>query len=112
MRSSGRGRTVAEITASTRQVAEGVKSCASITELAAKHQCRNADRGERGRCHCRRADAGRDDHGADVSLGQTGALLTSALQGLEVIKRLGEVGPQVLDVLDPDRHSHQTFRYR
>ena len=34
----GRGRTVAEITASTRQVAEGVKSCASITELAAKHQ--------------------------------------------------------------------------
>ena len=32
------GRTVAEITASTRQVAEGVKSCASITELAAKHQ--------------------------------------------------------------------------
>ena len=34
----GRGGTVAEITASTRQVAEGVKSCASITELAAKHQ--------------------------------------------------------------------------
>jgi glycerol-3-phosphate dehydrogenase (NAD(P)+) len=34
----GRGRTVVEITASTRQVAEGVKSCASITELAAKHQ--------------------------------------------------------------------------
>ena len=33
----GRGHTVAEITASTRQVAEGVKSCASITELAAKH---------------------------------------------------------------------------
>ena len=33
----GRGRTVAEITASTRQVAEGVNSCASITELAAKH---------------------------------------------------------------------------
>ena len=33
----GRGRTVAGITASTRQVAEGVKSCASITELAAKH---------------------------------------------------------------------------
>jgi glycerol-3-phosphate dehydrogenase (NAD(P)+) len=34
----GKGRTVAEITASTRQVAEGVKSCASITQLAAKHQ--------------------------------------------------------------------------
>jgi glycerol-3-phosphate dehydrogenase (NAD(P)+) len=34
----GKGRTVAEITASTRQVAEGVKSCASITELASKHQ--------------------------------------------------------------------------
>jgi glycerol-3-phosphate dehydrogenase (NAD(P)+) len=34
----GRGRTVAEITASTRQVAEGVKSCASITELASRHQ--------------------------------------------------------------------------
>ena len=34
----GKGRTVAEITASTRQVAEGVKSCASITEVAAKHQ--------------------------------------------------------------------------
>lgn len=34
----GKGRTVAEITASTRQVAEGVKSCASITELAAKQQ--------------------------------------------------------------------------
>jgi glycerol-3-phosphate dehydrogenase (NAD(P)+) len=34
----GKGRTVADITASTRQVAEGVKSCASITELAAKHQ--------------------------------------------------------------------------
>ena len=34
----GKGRTVAEITASTRQVAEGVKSCASINELAAKHQ--------------------------------------------------------------------------
>jgi glycerol-3-phosphate dehydrogenase (NAD(P)+) len=33
----GRGRTVVEITASTRQVAEGVKSCASITELAAKN---------------------------------------------------------------------------
>ena len=33
----GRGRTVTEITASTRQVAEGVNSCASITELAAKH---------------------------------------------------------------------------
>jgi glycerol-3-phosphate dehydrogenase (NAD(P)+) len=32
----GRGRTVAEITASTRQVAEGVKSCASIRELAAR----------------------------------------------------------------------------
>jgi glycerol-3-phosphate dehydrogenase (NAD(P)+) len=34
----GKGRTVAEITASTRQVAEGVKSCASITELSARHQ--------------------------------------------------------------------------
>ena len=33
----GRGRTVAEITASTRQVAEGVKSCASIQALAARH---------------------------------------------------------------------------
>jgi glycerol-3-phosphate dehydrogenase (NAD(P)+) len=33
----GRGRTVAEITASTRQVAEGVLSCASIQELAARH---------------------------------------------------------------------------
>lgn len=30
----GRGRTVAQITASTRQVAEGVKSCASIQELS------------------------------------------------------------------------------
>ena len=34
----GRGRTVAEITASTRQVAEGVKSCASIQDLAARHR--------------------------------------------------------------------------
>jgi glycerol-3-phosphate dehydrogenase (NAD(P)+) len=34
----GKGRTVADITASTRQVAEGVKSCASITDLAARHQ--------------------------------------------------------------------------
>lgn len=34
----GRGRTVAEITASTRQVAEGVKSCASIQALAARHE--------------------------------------------------------------------------
>ena len=34
----GRGRTVAQITASTRQVAEGVKSCASIQALAAQHQ--------------------------------------------------------------------------
>ncbi|HZA71690.1 MAG TPA: NAD(P)H-dependent glycerol-3-phosphate dehydrogenase [Propionibacteriaceae bacterium] len=33
----GRGRTVAEISASTRQVAEGVKSCASIQVLAAAH---------------------------------------------------------------------------
>jgi glycerol-3-phosphate dehydrogenase (NAD(P)+) len=33
----GKGRTVAEITASTRQVAEGVLSCASIQELAARH---------------------------------------------------------------------------
>ncbi len=33
----GKGRTVAEIAASTRQVAEGVKSCASIQELAARH---------------------------------------------------------------------------
>jgi glycerol-3-phosphate dehydrogenase (NAD(P)+) len=33
----GQGRTVAEITASTRQVAEGVKSCASIQDLAAAH---------------------------------------------------------------------------
>lgn len=33
----GKGRTVAEITASTRQVAEGVKSCASIQELADRH---------------------------------------------------------------------------
>jgi glycerol-3-phosphate dehydrogenase (NAD(P)+) len=33
----GRGRTVAEITAGTRQVAEGVKSCASIQALAAAH---------------------------------------------------------------------------
>jgi glycerol-3-phosphate dehydrogenase (NAD(P)+) len=33
----GRGRTVAEITASTRQVAEGVLSCASIQALAAEH---------------------------------------------------------------------------
>jgi glycerol-3-phosphate dehydrogenase (NAD(P)+) len=33
----GRGRTVAEISASTRQVAEGVKSCASIQALAAQH---------------------------------------------------------------------------
>jgi glycerol-3-phosphate dehydrogenase (NAD(P)+) len=33
----GRGRTVAEIAASTRQVAEGVKSCASIQTLAAAH---------------------------------------------------------------------------
>lgn len=33
----GQGRTVSEITASTRQVAEGVKSCASIQALAAKH---------------------------------------------------------------------------
>ena len=34
----GRGRTVAEITAATRQVAEGVKSCASIEDLAERHQ--------------------------------------------------------------------------
>ncbi|HYP43684.1 MAG TPA: NAD(P)H-dependent glycerol-3-phosphate dehydrogenase [Propionibacteriaceae bacterium] len=34
----GRGRSVAEITASTRQVAEGVKSCASIQALADEHQ--------------------------------------------------------------------------
>ncbi len=34
----GRGRTVSEITASSRQVAEGVKSCASIQALAAQHQ--------------------------------------------------------------------------
>jgi glycerol-3-phosphate dehydrogenase (NAD(P)+) len=33
----GKGRTVAEITASTRQVAEGVKSCASIHALAAQN---------------------------------------------------------------------------
>ena len=33
----GRGRTVAEISAATRQVAEGVKSCASIQALAAAH---------------------------------------------------------------------------
>jgi glycerol-3-phosphate dehydrogenase (NAD(P)+) len=33
----GKGRTVAEIAAATRQVAEGVKSCASIEELAARH---------------------------------------------------------------------------
>ena len=33
----GRGRTVAEISASTRQVAEGVKSCASTEDLAARH---------------------------------------------------------------------------
>ena len=33
----GRGRTVAEISRLTRQVAEGVKSCASIQELAARH---------------------------------------------------------------------------
>ncbi len=33
----GKGRTVAEITASTRQVAEGVPSCASIQQLAARH---------------------------------------------------------------------------
>jgi glycerol-3-phosphate dehydrogenase (NAD(P)+) len=33
----GRGRSVAEISASTRQVAEGVKSCGSIQELAARH---------------------------------------------------------------------------
>ena len=32
----GRGRTVAEITASTRQVAEGVKSCASIQDLGVR----------------------------------------------------------------------------
>ena len=34
----GRGRTVAEITASTRQVAEGVQSCASIEALAETHR--------------------------------------------------------------------------
>jgi glycerol-3-phosphate dehydrogenase (NAD(P)+) len=33
----GKGHTVAEISASTRQVAEGVKSCASIEELAERH---------------------------------------------------------------------------
>ncbi|GAA3642250.1 NAD(P)H-dependent glycerol-3-phosphate dehydrogenase [Microlunatus ginsengisoli] len=33
----GRGRTVAEIAASTRQVAEGVKSCSSIRQLARDH---------------------------------------------------------------------------
>lgn len=33
----GKGRTVAEISASTRQVAEGVKSCFSINALAAKY---------------------------------------------------------------------------
>ena len=33
----GRGRTVAELTAATRQVAEGVLSCASIQALAAQH---------------------------------------------------------------------------
>jgi glycerol-3-phosphate dehydrogenase (NAD(P)+) len=33
----GRGRTVAELTAATRQVAEGVLSCASIQDLARQH---------------------------------------------------------------------------
>lgn len=33
----GRGHTVAEIVASTRQIAEGVKSCASIQQLASEH---------------------------------------------------------------------------
>ena len=72
----GQGRTVAEITASTRQVAEGVKSCASIQRLAAAARGRDADRRARGRRDRRRADAGRDDHRADVPLGQAGALLT------------------------------------
>lgn len=34
----GRGMTVEQITAETRQVAEGVKSCTSVAELAALHQ--------------------------------------------------------------------------
>jgi glycerol-3-phosphate dehydrogenase (NAD(P)+) len=34
----GRGRSVAELTAATRQVAEGVLSCASIQALAAQHE--------------------------------------------------------------------------
>jgi glycerol-3-phosphate dehydrogenase (NAD(P)+) len=34
----GRGRTVAELTAATRQVAEGVLSCASIQALAVQHE--------------------------------------------------------------------------
>jgi glycerol-3-phosphate dehydrogenase (NAD(P)+) len=33
----GRGRSVADIAAATRQVAEGVKSCASVELLAARH---------------------------------------------------------------------------
>ena len=50
----GQGRTVAEIPASTRQVAEGVKSCASIQALAAAARCRDADRRARGRRNRRR----------------------------------------------------------
>ena len=60
----GQGQTTEEIYASTRQVAEGVKSCASLLALARAHRRRRPDRRARRRGRRRRAcTAARDDAG-------------------------------------------------
>ena len=57
----GKGMTTEEIYASTRQVAEGAKSCASLLALAAAHRRRRPDRRARRRRRRRPDDRAGDD---------------------------------------------------
>ena len=57
----GQGMTTEEIIASTRQVAEGAKSCASIFDLASAQRCRRPRRRARRRRRRRRDERARHD---------------------------------------------------
>ena len=123
----GQGMTTEEIIASTRQVAEGVKSCSSLLELAERTGvdapiAEHVDAVVAGRMTAQRDDGRvhRPRHqGRDGLSGRTSSRalrdespldLGSRSRSGQRLERLLEVVPEVVDVLDADRQPDQARR--
>ena len=117
------GRSVAEISHATRQVAEGVLSCASVQQLAREHDvgCRSSTTsppsiaGELAPAEAVRALMSRAPGRERVASSEPARAVPestprpSSMQPSERVERTLQVGPEVVGVLDTDGHPDQAL---